>query len=68
MVLNYIFLAKTSNFILKPIAWLLSQIINLIFTGVYSLTVSHSMAISIILFTFIIRALILPLSLKQQHK
>ena len=67
MVLNYIFLAKTSNFILKPIAWLLSQIINLIFTGVYSLTVSHSMAISIILFTFIIRALILPLSLKQQR-
>ena len=67
MVLNYIVLAKTSNFILKPIAWLLGQIVNLIFAGVYSLTVSHSMVISIILFTFLIRALILPLSLKQQR-
>ena len=67
MVLNYIVLAKTSNFILKPIAWLLSKIVNLIFAGVYSITVSHSMVISIFLFTFIIRALLLPLSLKQQR-
>ena len=67
MVLNFIVLAQTKNFILKPIAWVLGKLINLIFTGVYSITVSHSMAISIILFTFIIRAIMVPLTLKQQR-
>ncbi len=67
MVLNFIVLAQTKNFILKPIAWVLSKLINLIFTGVYSMTVSHSMAISIILFTFIIRAIMVPMTLKQQR-
>ena len=65
--MNFVFLAQTKNFILKPIAWFLSKIINLIFSGVYAVTVSHSMALSIILFTFIIRAILMPLTLKQQR-
>lgn len=65
--MNFVFLAQTKNFILKPIAWLLSKVINLIFAGVYSITVSHSMALSIILFTLIIRAIMMPLTLKQQR-
>lgn len=65
--MNFIVLAQTKNFILRPIAWVLSKIINFIFAGVYAVTVSHSMAISIILFTLIIRAVLVPLTLKQQR-
>lgn len=65
--MNFILLAKTNNFILKPIAWVLSIVIDGLFRLIYMLTSSQSLGITIILFTFIIRAVLMPLSLKQQR-
>lgn len=65
--MNFVFLAQTSNFILKPFAWILSKIINVLFELIYSFTVSHSLGITIILFTVIVRSVLMPLTLKQQR-
>lgn len=65
--MDFVFLAQTTNFILKPFAWILSKIIDVLFQLTSSFTVSHSLGITIILFTVIIRSLLMPLTLKQQR-
>ena len=65
--MEFVLLKQTTNFILKPLAWLFSFVIDLIYNGVAALTTQNSMGITIILFTLIIRVLIFPLSLRQQR-
>lgn len=65
--MEFVLLKQTTNFILKPLAWLFSFVIDLIYNGVAALTTTNSMGITIILFTLIIRVLIFPLSLRQQR-
>lgn len=65
--MDMVLLAATNNFILKPFAWVLSFIINGVFYLVQLLTVNQSMAITIILFTLVVRALMTPLTMKQQR-
>ena len=49
-----------------PIAAVFGYIIDIIFNFVYSFTVYHSLGLSIILLTIIVRTLVLPLMVKQQ--
>ena len=49
-----------------PIAAVFGYIIDFIFEIVHSITVYHSLGISIILLTVIVRSLMLPLAVKQQ--
>lgn len=65
--MDFAFLAQTTNFILRPLAWLFSFIIELIYSGVVNLTTVNALGITIILFTLITRVLLFPLSLKQQR-
>lgn len=65
--MDFAFLAQTNNFILKPIAWFFSLIINLIYNGVSQITTINALGLTIILFTLITRVLLFPLSLKQQR-
>ena len=65
--MDFAILAPTSNFILKPLAFVLSLIISVVYQLIHMMTVDHSLGITIILFTFIVRACMLPLMLKQQR-
>ena len=65
--MDFAILAPTSNFILKPLAFVLSLIISVVYQLIHMITVDHSLGITIILFTFIVRACMLPLMLKQQR-
>lgn len=65
--MNYVILAATGNWLLKPFALILSFIFNGIFYVVSLLTTHQSLAITIILFTFVVRTLMMPLMLKQQR-
>ena len=49
-----------------PIATVFGYIIDVIFNIVYSMTVYHSLGLSIIMLTVIVRTLMLPLMVKQQ--
>ena len=62
-----IILAATSSWILKPFAYLLSWIFNGLFYVINQITTNQCLAITIIIFTFIVRALMMPLMLKQQR-
>ena len=63
--MNFILLTKSTTFIIGPIANLLGQIMNLLFefTSLFGVT---NIGLCIILFTFIIKMLMLPLTIKQQ--
>lgn len=63
--MDFILLAKSKG-LLRPFAWLLSFVINGIYFVVSSLTQPQSLGITIILMTFVIRALMTPLTIKQQ--
>jgi YidC/Oxa1 family membrane protein insertase len=65
--MEMVLLAATTNIILKPFAWILSFIINAVYYVVQLLTVNQSMAITIVLFTLVVRALMTPLTMKQQR-
>ena len=65
--MDFVFLAQTTNFILKPLAWLFSFVIDIIYNGVVSLTTVNALGITIILFTLIMRVILFPLTLKQQR-
>ena len=52
--------------IIGPIAAVFGLIIDVIFEMVYNLTIYHSLGISIVLLTLIVRALMLPLAIKSQ--
>lgn len=57
---------KDPGFIVGPISKLLGIIINIVFKFVYMITTDHSLGLTIILFTVIVRLLLLPLNYKQQ--
>ena len=57
---------KDPGIIVGPISKLLGIIINFVFKFVYSLATDHALGITIILFTIIVRFLLLPLNYKQQ--
>jgi YidC/Oxa1 family membrane protein insertase len=59
-------LAKSSGFIIGPIAEILGVVLNKIFEFVHTVTPVGALGISIILFTIFVRVLILPLMLNQQ--
>ncbi|MDF2611471.1 MAG: hypothetical protein K0R92_2945 [Lachnospiraceae bacterium] len=59
------FLTKSSNFILGPIASLLGLIMNAIYEFFHLFGIQN-IALSIIIFTFITKTLMLPLTIKQQ--
>lgn len=65
--MDLVFLAQTTNFILKPLAWLFSFVIDVIYNGIVAMTTVNALGITIILFTFITRTLLFPLTLKQQR-
>ena len=52
--------------IIGPIAMIFGYIIDIIFNVIYSMTIYHSLGLSIILLTIIVRSLMLPLAIKQQ--
>ena len=58
--MNFISLAATTSWLLKPFALLLSFIFDGVFYVVTMFTSNHSLAITIVLFTVIVRALMIP--------
>lgn len=60
------FIEKDPGFIVGPISKILGLIINFVFNIVYSITTNHSLGLTIILFTIIVRFLLIPLNYKQQ--
>ena len=60
------FIEKDPGFIVGPISKLLGIIINFVFKFVYMITTEHSLGLTIILFTVIVRLLLIPLNYKQQ--
>ena len=65
--MNFVSLAATTNWLLKPFAIILSFIFNGVFYVVSMITTHQSLAITIIFFTLIVRALMMPLMMKQQR-
>lgn len=63
-ILNLIFLTQQGG-ILGPFAWIMGEILNAIYE-IVSLLGIHNIAICIILFTFVMKMLMLPLTIKQQ--
>ena len=59
-----VFLTQVSG-VLKPIAWVLGNILNAIYNFI-SLFGIENIALTIILFTFVVKMLMLPLTIKQQ--
>ncbi len=63
--MNYIILTQVGG-ILKPFAWIFGQIFNWLYNLV-ALTGVESIAITLVLFTIIVKMLMLPLTVKQQR-
>ena len=59
-----IFLTQETGF-LKPIAWLLGQIFNFLFLFVEKIGIPN-IGLCVILFTIIVRLIMMPLTIKQQ--
>ena len=62
--MNILFLTQVTGF-LKPFAWIMGVILDAIykFIGLFG---SHNIALCIFIFTFVIKMLMLPLTIKQQ--
>ena len=60
-------LAATKSWLLKPFAIVLAFIFNALFAMISGWTSSQTLALAIIIFTFVVRALLTPLTLKQQR-
>lgn len=65
--MNNMQLAATKNWLLKPFALLLALIFNGLFIVLKQITTEQALAIDIILFTFIVRAAMMPLMIRQQR-
>ena len=63
--MNFIFLTQVSG-ILKPFAWIMGKILNLVYMLVSWLGIPN-IALCIVLFTIAIKMLTLPLTIKQQR-
>lgn len=61
------YLAATKNWLLKPFALLLGLIFTGLFTVISGFTDSQALALTIIIFTLIVRACLTPLMIKQQR-
>ena len=59
--------APEPGFIVRPIANLFGHVINFLFNIVYLMTPAHSLGLTIILATIVIRVLMLPLNLNMQR-
>lgn len=62
--MNILFLTQVSG-ILKPFAWIMGVILNAIYEFVQLFGI-HNIALCIFIFTFVIKMLMLPLTIKQQ--
>ena len=62
--MNILFLTQVTGF-LKPFAWIMGVILDAIykFVGLFGI---HNLALCIFLFTFVVKMLMLPLTIKQQ--
>lgn len=60
-------LKATTNWLLKPFAYVLALILSGLFAVISGWTTSQALAFSIILFTFIVRLLMAPLMFNQQR-
>ena len=58
--------APEPGFIVRPIANLFGHVINFLFNIVYAMTPAHSLGLTIILATIVMRLLMLPLNLNMQ--
>lgn len=65
--MNFVNLAATTNWILKPFAYILKFIFNGVFYVVEMITTDQALALTIILFTIIARLLMMPMMMKQQR-
>lgn len=65
--MNFVSLAASNNWLLKPFAYILSFIFNGVFYVVTQITTNQALAITIILFTIIVRVLMMPMMMKQQR-
>jgi len=61
-----ILLTKSTTFILGPVAVILGFIMNAIYASIYGIFGLSNIGLSIILFTFIVYMLMIPLTMKQQ--
>lgn len=52
------------NAIINPIAWILGEILDVLFTAIHAIGLGN-IAIAIILFTLLVKVLMLPLTMKQ---
>ena len=52
------------NAIINPIAWVLGEILDVLFTGLHAIGLGN-IAIAIIIFTLLVKVLMLPLTVKQ---
>lgn len=62
--MDIVFLTQVGG-ILKPFAWIMGQILNAIYEFI-NLFGLHNIALCIFIFTFVIKMLMLPLTIKQQ--
>lgn len=62
--MNFMFLTQVGG-ILKPFAWIMGVIMNVIYESVSFLGI-HSIAVCVIIFTFVTKMIMLPLTIKQQ--
>ena len=52
------------NTIIDPIAWVFGQFLNILFTGLHAIGLGN-IAIAIVVFTFIVKLIMMPLTIKQ---
>lgn len=64
MISNLIMATQTGG-LLKPFAWILGKILEVIYDGFAYLGI-YNIALCIIVFTFVVRMLMLPMQIKQQ--
>lgn len=65
--MNFVSLAASTNWLLKPFAFILGYIFDGVFYVVTQLITNQSLALTIVLFTIITRVLLMPLMMKQQR-
>ena len=65
--MNFVSLAASTNWLLKPFAFILGYIFDGVFYVVTQLITNQALALTIVLFTIITRILLMPLMMKQQR-
>ena len=65
--MNFVSLAASTNWLLKPFAFILGYIFDGVFYVVTQLITNQALALTIVLFTIITRILLMPLVMKQQR-